>query len=368
MPTSPVSLRRLCAAALLVLGLAALSGCGGLLTFYASLPSHDEGNDTAQRAPASDAYLVEVADRFGLMALFAEVVYRRDIDAAQRDGQGCRYLLGDPADAAALDFGMPRGGPGEGRWRRWIPPSERPEVRACDDVEGLYYETYVHENGNGKVDEAVIAFRGTENRSGQYWADWRTNVVASMGLEPAQYALARERLPTLIAALSERFALDGQPLKLHAVGHSLGGGLAQQAGYLSAAISEVYTFNTSPVTNWSHLRLDGQIRQAYPTIYRVYHGGEILEKLRFVTTSMTRARYGRHDIGLQLEGRRSFAGHDMKVIACNFAQLLASREDAGIAHHHYPVAYVRDEVLRQEAADEADRRRRICVRSPAQPG
>lgn len=45
---------------------------------------------------------MDVADRFCLMALFAEVVYRRDLDAKfkdddSKDGKGCRYLKHPPS-------------------------------------------------------------------------------------------------------------------------------------------------------------------------------------------------------------------------------------------------------------------------------
>lgn len=85
-------------------------------------------------------------------------------------------------------------------------------------------------------------------------------------------------------------------MPIHAVGHSLGGGLAQQAGYLSKKIKEVYTFNTSPVTNWTHLRLRGLVRNGYPIIHRIYNSGEGLSGIRATATAATTARHGLHDI------------------------------------------------------------------------
>lgn len=343
----------------------ALSGCGPLVTAYAGLSSNDGENDRTQYRPESDALLGEMARKFGLMALFAEVVYRRDIPEDVRDGQGCAYLESGKENSEAARFGMPGGGEGQGRWKRWIPPSNDERVRACIDVEGLYYETYVYENSAGALEEAVIAFRGTENRRGQYWYDWRSNFVAALGFEPRQYALAQERLQPLIEALRARFGQDGTQPRIYAVGHSLGGGLAQQAGYASEHIAEVFTFNTSPVTNWSHLRLRGEVRKAYPIFHRIYHGGEFLEKVRFVATSFTQARYGRHDIGLQLKDRKNFSGHSMRIIACTFAELVAERSDIAEADHHYPLAYIREMVLPPRAADASRDRQLICSESKA---
>lgn len=326
---------------------ATLSGCGAGVTFYASLPSQDGDNDTESRAPESDRFLVDMAHRFGLMALFAEVVYRRDLAVDSRDGQGCAYLAAAASDREATRHGMPEYADGQGRWRRWTDVSD-PSVLPClDDDSGLYYETYVFENAAGQLEEAVIAFRGTENRRGQMFSDWSSNLMAFLGFEPAQYAIARQHMLPLIARLASVLEDHGQGARIYVTGHSLGGGLAQQTGYLSKSVKEVFTFNTSPVTNWSKLRLAGLVKNAYPIFHRVYHGGEILEKVRFVSTSVTQARYGRHDLGLQLEGRSSFGGHSMTIIACNFAQLIATRDGVVAADHQYPVSYILDTVLNQ---------------------
>src|SRR5262249_65926 len=155
-------------------------------------------------------------------------------------------------------------------------------------------------------------------------SDWGSNVVAALGFEPKQYALSRELIPRLVDRLRSRFEADGKEVKIYATGHSLGGGLAQQAGYLRKEVRGVFTFNTSPVTNWSHLRMRKAVGNAYPVIYRIFHGGEFLEKVRFVSTSFTKARYDRHDIGLQLQERTGVRGHSMSIIACNFARLIVS--------------------------------------------
>ncbi len=326
-----------------------LSGCGALVTLHAGSPQHDARNDRTEPDNRADAFLTEMAERFGVMALFAEVVYRRDLPPEARDGQGCRYL--EPG-APPLDFGMPRDASGRG-WKRWVPPPDlQPPVVACLDESGLYYETYVLETADGRLTEAVIAFRGTENRASQLIPDWGSNLTAFLGFEPRQYRLSRRHLPALIDTLEERFRRDGTEPLIHVTGHSLGGGLAQQAGYLSRAIGEVFTFNTSPVTNWSHLRLDGAVGNAYPIFHRIYHGGEILEKIRFVSTAVTEARYGRHDIGLQLESRRNFGGHSMKIIACTFAQQIAVRGAAARADHHYPVEWIEAVVLKNPGSVE----------------
>lgn len=339
-----------------VLSSVTLAGCGTLVTWYAD--QHDKDNDVSAFKPEDDTLLQELAQRFGLMALLSEAVYRRDLKRADRDSNGCAYIKAGAA-VPAPEYGMPASS--NGKWMRWVPDNEpanaplpgAPKIApiAClNDPSGLHYETYVLER-QGQLLEAVIAFRGTENRSGQTFRDWRSNIAAFFGFEPAQYAAARAQMVPLIKALSNVLVKHNGKAKIYATGHSLGGGLAQQAGYMSKEILEVYTFNTTPVTNWSQLRLDSDVRNAYPIFHRVYHGGEFLEKVRFVSTSATKARYGRHDIGVQLKDRSNVAGHSIQLMACEFARLV---RDSGVeeAPHGYSSEWIRNILLDDERDDQ----------------
>jgi hypothetical protein len=357
MPACPRRALRLAILFAAVVSCFSLAGCGVLVTWYAAQQANDKGNDDSDFKAQDDALLQDLAQRFGLMALLSEAIYRRDLSRVERDINGCTYLKAGAA-ASAPEYGMPVGT--KGRWKRWVPdqmakpalpgtPNKVPA--AClDDPTGLYYETYVLER-QGQLVEAVIAFRGTENRPGQTFRDWRSNVAAFLGFEPAQHAAAREHMIPLIEALSGVLAKPDGKAKIYATGHSLGGGLAQQAGYMSEKIRAVYTFNTSPVTNWSRLRLNGEVRNAYPIFYRIYHGGEFLEKVRFVTTSATSARYGRHDIGLQLKDRSNVAGHSIQLMACELARMV---RDSAIdeAPHGYTSEWIRNTLLDDRRDDQ----------------
>jgi hypothetical protein len=350
MRTSDISLRIIFTIFSIALFSGTLSGCGPLVTLYASQSKFDKKNHTTRPPATEDAYLVETAHRFGLMALFAKVVYRDELSDSLKDTDGCGYLTNETAPP----HGMPKNENGKGGWKRWAGDPTHPKAAPCFNENGLYYETYIYEDDDGKIEEAVIAFRGTENRPGQYINDWSSNLVAAAGFEPKQYALVRERIPTLIEKLKLRFDADGRTHKIYATGHSLGGGLAQEAGYLSQDVKEVFTFNTSPVTNWSSLRRKGAVANGYPIFHRVYEGGEILENLRFFSTALTSARFGRHDIGLQFEDRSTFGGHSMNIIACNFAQLIASSQGNN-ADHHYETKYILDNVLPTGNTKEAEK-------------
>ena len=337
--------------AMVVAGIAiSLAGCGVFVTMYAGQKSNDNGNDIEKFKPEGDRFLVDMARRFGLMALFAEAVYRRDLPRDARNRDGCAYLTATAAGSTVPTYGMPQ--VGTGRWLRWTPKPKDGIVPCLDDTSGLYYETYVYEREAGKLEEAVIAFRGTENRPGQMFNDWRSNIAAFFGFEPAQYAVARTHMVPLIDELAAVLEPGGQEIRIYITGHSLGGGLAQQTGYLSKNVNEVFTFNTTPVTNWSRLRLLKLVKNAYPIFHRVYHGGEFLEKIRFIATSATDARFGRHDLGLQLKTRSNFEGHSIQIIACSFAELIKAQGDTAAADHRYSLEYIRNTLLNENLTDQ----------------
>lgn len=320
-----------------------MTGCGVLVTIDAKSDKYNAAPKSSA-ALKSDEFMLDASRRFGLMALFSEVVYRRDLKNDAKDGQGCRYLEGKQKSDYELNFGMPRTNKDEGGWKRWVPEASYSIGPACLDQAGLYYETYVHVDKLGAIDEAVIAFRGTENRWGQYFDDWSANLVAALGFEPRQHALVRSHIPTLVGRIIAQSNAPSRPIKIYATGHSLGGGLAQEAGYLRPEILEAFTFNTSPVTNWSYLRRHKAVANDYPIFHRIYNGGEFLEVPRFISTTFTAARFGRHDIGLQFTERKSFSGHGMSIIACSFADLIASHPVIEGAHN-YSADYITRAVL-----------------------
>jgi hypothetical protein len=360
------------------------TGCGAIKTWDAASKSYGKKqggkNDDTEAVFSEDRYLVDTANRFGLMALFAETAYRRELTLPnqQRDREACEYLEADWNGNRMR--GMPRLADAEEGWERWVPesdpgkPSAEPPCR--NSGSGLFYETYVYRQKPlakglpGRITEAVISFRGTENRAGEFLSDWTTSLAAAFGFEPAQYKEAREHLPGLI----QRLQAINANMPIYTTGHSLGGGLAQQAGYLSPAVKEVFTFNTSPVTNWTRLRHEGLVKQAYPIIHRVYHGGEFLEFPRFVSTSSTSARYGRHDVSVQFGNRNAASGHSMKVLACNFALLLSQTKAVG-GQYNYPTAFIESHVLQADLSalkqfpteEDAERRKHQTTKPVAEP-
>ena len=321
-----------------------ISSCGALKVKYADWRYSDLKNDQGQADFKDDKYLFELADRFGLMALFANVAYRDDLVKKDKQygntgvlkhekiiqdslEQACIYLnSGEELPTYGMPSNLPRNADNSGgNWSRWR-GSNNIESEPCYNKKGLYYETYIYTQ-NKKIEEAVIAFRGTENGGSQFWYDWKTNITNFFGFEPQQYKIASKNIPILIKALKS----ENPNIKIYTTGHSLGGGLAQQAGYQSKDINEVFTFNTSPVTNWSNLTLDGKVKNRYPIIHRIYNGGEVLGGIRSVSTLFTNARYGRHDIGVQIQPKQLLAGHSMTLLSCHLSCLI---QDSGQPAQH----------------------------------
>lgn len=315
----------------------ALSGCGTLVTGRAWFDSEEvkpTNDKVVVIGEVKSAPAIESANKFALMALFAKVVYRKDLSPDIRYQLGCAYL---PADADVPEVGMPRKADGSG-WKRWKGTTKAPEAIACFNNGGLSYETYVHETVEGTLDEAVIAFRGTENYNlREKLEDWGTNLGAALGVEPPQYKAAQSLIPKLIDGL----VLQSPSIKIYATGHSLGGGLAQQAGYVSKRILEVYAFDPSPVTNWSFLaihnkaaiedRKDPIIQNTDPTIYRVYHWHEGLAYVRNVTSRFNTRRFGRADYEFYFQQVPPIAAHEMGILACHLSRLIQGNE----ADHGY---------------------------------
>jgi pimeloyl-ACP methyl ester carboxylesterase len=136
--------------------------------------------------------------------------------------------------------------------------------------------------------EMVVAFRGTDFHQSDDWLSnfrWITRILPLHD----QYEQAREHVDRMIEAALAKSAC--KPRRITAVGHSLGGGLAQHAAYSQnprkgrTAITRVYVFNPSFVTGFEDRAIKGErLTKAISglKIDRIYEHGEILAYPRFV--------------------------------------------------------------------------------------
>ena len=205
---------RLAAMALAPVFALSLSGCGTLATLDAlhKRPGPEQIKNTVIVSPAPlPEPLHKWVDEFALMALFAKVVYRKDLAEDKRAAEGCAYLGNN---APAPEFGMPKSA--DGAWTRL----NDKDIDSCYNARGLYYETYVHSSRAAALpDEAVIAIRGTENWNfADAFKDWTTNLSAALGIEPSEYKLAHEKILTVVEALKK----NNDNINIYVTGHSLG--------------------------------------------------------------------------------------------------------------------------------------------------
>lgn len=346
-------------AALCLLGLM-LQGCGVLVTAAAGLKRGEEaarqetGRATPRAAPHPAAVTAAASaadagqparppgdprscedgwwgcqERLTLMALFAKATYRHDLGRQ-------RLTPHSPCLGMESRYGMPEG------WRRWpggqVTAGEAAVAGCIDSSTGLYAEVYMHEvSGRGaaalleapRIDEVVIAFRGTENDNGfQGVRDWATNLqVFVTGMEPAQFIEAKAYLAQVRDALVQRPDGTGARPRFFVTGHSLGGGLAQQAAYVEPLVDAAYAFNSTPVTNWSWSVLKNELRQPDPLIYRISHRREALGLVRRLSGHFITRPPRRVDIEMEFTQGSRVDLHEMAILTCHLLNEQGRRQD-----------------------------------------
>ena len=147
--------------------------------------------------------------------------------------------------------------------------------KECKPVGGLEFHVWRRMQGNN-CREAVIAFRGTDKND---TGDWVSNLRWLHRLAPKfdQYAQVQTRIKQIVSRIKHNGCNGAMPFV--SVGHSLGGGLAQQAAYAdeSGSIRYVYAFDPSPVTGFfdvSAIVLERSTKGL--GVDRAYEAGEIL--------------------------------------------------------------------------------------------
>lgn len=164
-----------------------------------------------------------------------------------------------------------------------------PEIPGWDELKDAPTEllSHTHRMGVGRVtcrvfhsserdpEEVVLAFPGMDLRS---WSDWWAALRWVTRHVPAlddKFRQVRANTRGLIEWLRSR---HGPDFRLIAVGHSLGGGLAQQAAYATGGFDEVLAFNPTFVTGWFETATEVERRANSKGlhIFRVYEDGEVL--------------------------------------------------------------------------------------------
>ncbi len=157
-----------------------------------------------------------------------------------------------------------------------------PRAGDCHPVGGLEFHVWRRMQA-GSCREVAIAFRGTDKND---LGDWISNFRWLYRLVPRfdQYAQVQTHITQIVRRI-KRNGCNGAGTQFVSAGHSLGGGLAQQAAYADqdGGIRYVYAFDPSPVTGFfdvSELIRDHSTKGL--GVDRAYEQGEILMLPRLI--------------------------------------------------------------------------------------
>jgi hypothetical protein len=266
------------------LALTLLSGCAGLHL-------DQEHGQVIQRTEGEDNYAESqkagpVAARVLPYALLAEQSYdsqvyltrmatRRATACAADDPKNCAARADDQRAARWLD---------EWRYVWSCSGAEQCAVQTAGQGErvadGLGMQIWARKGV--RCSEAVIAFRGT---MGGNKGDWESNFHWILRAFPIydQYEQVRDHVGDFIGHIERDKCYHEGATEIIAVGHSLGGGLAQLAAYSDSRIRRVYAFDPSMVTGFYSVDPPNRDRNVRGLgIERVYEFGEVLAYPRLV--------------------------------------------------------------------------------------
>ncbi|WP_258306356.1 DUF6792 domain-containing protein [Pseudomonas prosekii] len=208
----------------------------------------------------------------------------------------------------------------------------------------LFFSVWEHRTGSdlSTVSEVAIVFRGTEADQRQDWFSNARWFIPTWLRGEDQYDVTRDHVARVFEEeIQKRIGERRLPpnVKVVALGHSLGGGLAQQLAYAMprstenvVKISRVVAFNSSPVTGYySTANPPRDENTKGLEIDRVFEHGEALAYLRVlinvVVPPYNRASHVR-DLRFNLMTEPGgVANHGSQFFACRFAEAAGATDD-----------------------------------------
>ncbi len=271
---------------------------GGLLATALSLSSlpgcaelHlDQGpSQVIQRTEGEDNFALKqgagpVAARVLPYALLAEQSYDPRVYGTHR--------IAPRAPACVAGDGKPCDPADDRRAAKWL--SEWRYVWSCDGPDECRVQTpgqsasvgglgvQVWARVGARCPEAVIAFRGTV---GGNEGDWESNFHWILRNFPIydQYDQVRDNIGDFIDHIERDPCYRRGATEIIAIGHSLGGGLAQLAAYSDPRIRRVYAFDPSMVTGFYSVDPPHRDRNVQGLrMERIYEFGEVLAYGRLI--------------------------------------------------------------------------------------
>lgn len=325
------------------------AGVGIAIVALASCMSLTQDDaDVLVRAPALKGYQapIPIAAHAKSQWEYAAMSLNAYMQVAElEDGTATQPVLRDNArhDKAQFDKActtertlMPLRG-----WTRWQ-QFPGPQLRRRMLSQGMYFEVFERTSPPRTI---AVVFEGTtpgkrdDWPSNLHWVsrfipgdDQYTIASKEATREFLDYLKARRDAYTYSAHAKELRSASGEPIKLVATGHSLGGGLAQHFAYNFAQeapqpggpkVAEVYAFNTSPVTGWFSSPEPGRSYNAAGLqIHRVWERGEVLGFVRYVTSrfAMSSENPAIWEYRYNFDPKANIVrNHSMQNLACGLA-------------------------------------------------
>ena len=267
--------------ALLGLSLLCLTNC-------AQLHLSQSPDDMLVRVGSTDKTLpaAPYADNFLAYALLSDQTYSDAVYATKRFDLGDRTYCHATDAQPCLDL-TPYARRILSEWRLIYASMNAGDFRCkpgrvlCSEpLPGLGVQIWVRKGAVCR--EAVVAFRGTDGQSAD---DWLSNLRWLLRLLPLydQYEQVQDYAPDFIRAVEQESCFVRGRTQIVAIGHSLGGGLAQQAAFMDGKIRRVFAFDPSFVTGYYDPHVipvrDKNVQGLL--IERIYEHGEILAYPRF---------------------------------------------------------------------------------------
>lgn len=218
--------------------------------------------------------------------------------------------------------------------------SDSPKGRILD---GLGLQIWTHGRPvSGFCREVVLAFRGSDRNQADDWLSNFRWVTRGFHLYD-QYTQVQDHIRPIVERVKRYRCYREGRTEIVAVGHSLGGGLAQQAAYANGDVRHVFAFDPSFVTGYYDL--DPKVSEANSKglkIERVYEHGEILAYPRLLLRNIyppsacdPQIRHIRFNL---IPGGSIVAQHSLQTLTDRLLKVSAGAAGRPVSDKYLPVS------------------------------